>query len=64
VRLNEPYGPKDGVMHTLNLHAAARQLRHVMVEIRNDFIRSERGQQEWAQRLSVPLIQALVHKGD
>jgi predicted N-formylglutamate amidohydrolase len=64
VRLNEPYGPKDGVMHTLNLHAAARQLRHVMVEIRNDFIGSERGQQEWAQRLSVPLIQALVHKGD
>ena len=24
VRLNEPYGPKDGVMHTLNLHAAPR----------------------------------------
>jgi predicted N-formylglutamate amidohydrolase len=29
-----------------------------MFEIRNDLIKSERGQQEWAQRLSVPLIQA------
>lgn len=57
-RLNEPYGPKDGVLHTLNLHAAPRGLKHAMLEIRNDLIASERGQQEWAQRLSVPLIQA------
>ncbi len=57
-RLNEPYGPKDGVLHTLNLHAAPRGLKYAMIEIRNDFISSERGQQEWAQRLSVPLIQA------
>jgi predicted N-formylglutamate amidohydrolase len=57
-RLNEPYGPKDGVLHTLNLHAAPRGLKHAMFEIRNDLIKSERGQQEWAQRLSVPLIQA------
>ena len=57
-RLNEPYGPKDGVMHTLNLHAAPRGLRHAMIEIRNDLIGSERGQDEWAQRLSVPLIHA------
>jgi predicted N-formylglutamate amidohydrolase len=57
-RLNEPYGPKDGVLHTLNLHAAPRGLRHVMIEIRNDLISGTRGQDEWAQRLSVPLIQA------
>ncbi|MBC8035717.1 MAG: N-formylglutamate amidohydrolase [Rhizobiales bacterium] len=57
-RLNEPYGPKDGVLHTLNLHAAPRGLKHAMLEIRNDLIASERGQQEWAQRISVPLIQA------
>jgi len=57
-RLNEPYGPKDGVLHTLNLHAAPRGLKHAMIEIRNDLIATERGQQEWAQRLSVPLIQA------
>ncbi len=59
-RLNEPYGPKDGVLHTLNLHAAPRGLMHAMIEIRNDFITTERGQEEWAQRLSVPLHQAAV----
>ena len=57
-RLNEPYGPKDGVLHTLNLHAVPRGLKHAMIEIRNDLISNERGQDEWAQRLSVPLIQA------
>lgn len=57
-RLNEPYGPKDGVLHSLNVHGFARGLQHAMLEIRNDLISSERGQDEWAQRLSVPLIQA------
>lgn len=57
-RLNEPYGPADGVLHTLNLHASPRGLRHAMIEIRNDLISDERRQDEWAQRLSVPLIQA------
>jgi predicted N-formylglutamate amidohydrolase len=57
-RLNEPYGPKDGVLHLLNLHAVPRGLPHAMIEVRNDLIATERGQMEWAQRLSVPLIQA------
>lgn len=57
-RLNEPYGPKDDVMHTLNLHGFARGLPHAMIEIRNDLVADGRGQDEWAQRLSVPLIQA------
>ena len=35
-RLNEPYGPKDGVLHTLNSHAQPRGLQSVMIEIRND----------------------------
>ena len=60
VRLNEPYGPKDGVLHTLNLHAAPRGLKSVMIEIRNDFIANERGQNEWAQRLAGPLIHAIT----
>ena len=57
-RLNEPYGPKDGVLHTLNMHGFARGLQHAMIEIRNDLVAHARGQDEWAQRLSVPLIQA------
>ncbi len=57
-RRDEPYRPPAGVMRTRNLHAAPRGLRHAMIEIRNDLIGSERGQDEWAQRLSVPLIHA------
>jgi predicted N-formylglutamate amidohydrolase len=57
-RLNEPYGPTDGVLHTLTLHAAPRQLRRVMIEMRNDLIADGRGQDEWAGRLSASLDRA------
>ena len=60
-RLNEPYGPKDGVLHTLNLHAAPRGLQHVMLEMRNDLIAEERGQDEWAERLLASLTLAGAH---
>jgi predicted N-formylglutamate amidohydrolase len=60
-RFNEPYGPDDGVLHTLNLHAAPRGLRHAMIEIRNDFLLDERGQVEWAERLSAALVHAATH---
>ena len=63
-QLNEPYGPKDGVMHLMNLHGAPRGLQHLMIEICNDLIETERKQQQWAQRLSVPLIQAAGKLGD
>jgi predicted N-formylglutamate amidohydrolase len=58
VRRNEPYGPQDGVCHTLNLHAAVRGLLNVMIEIRNDLITTEKGQQEWAERLATTLQEA------
>ncbi len=57
-RLNEPYGPKDGVMHLMNQIAAPRSLPHVMIEIRNDLIETEKTQMEWGHCLSVPLQQA------
>jgi predicted N-formylglutamate amidohydrolase len=57
-RLNEPYGPKDGVMHLMNYHAAPRGLRHVMIEVRNDLIATHPGQNIWANHLTVPLAQA------
>lgn len=60
VRRNEPYGPRDGVLHTLNLHAGVRGLRNAMIEIRNDLIAQERGQDEWAQRISVALGHAIA----
>lgn len=55
VRRNEPYGPQDGVCHTLNLHAGVRGLRNVMIEIRNDLIAQEDGQMHWARRLAEAL---------
>lgn len=41
VCLNEPYGPQDGVTHTLVEHALGAGLLNVMVEIRNDLVTTE-----------------------
>ncbi|CAN5472666.1 N-formylglutamate amidohydrolase [soil metagenome] len=57
-RRNEPYGPQDGVCHTLNVHAEIRGLRNVMLEIRNDLIGDTNGQRSWAQRLATLLQSA------
>jgi predicted N-formylglutamate amidohydrolase len=51
-RRNAPYGPEDGVCHTLNLHTLKRGLEGAMLEIRNDLIASEEGQAAWAERLA------------
>ncbi len=62
-RLNEPYGPKDGVMHLMSVHAAPRGLKHVMIEIRNDLIAQHAGQNTWANHLTVPMAQAATILG-
>lgn len=48
VRRNEPYGPADGVTHTLREHALANGLLNVMIEVRNDLIGDEAGQEVMA----------------
>ena len=55
---NQPYAPRDGVYHTLELHAEARGVPCVMLEIRNDLIRDTPGQQAWAERLAPLLLRA------
>ena len=55
VGMNEPYSPADRVFHTLDRHAVARGLAPLMIEIRNDLIRTENGQASWANRLA-PLL--------
>ena len=35
---NDPYGPEDGVTHSLKLHGIANGLPNVMIELRNDLI--------------------------
>lgn len=52
VRLNEPYGPDDGVSHTLNLHGSSNGLANVMIEIRNDLIDTPQRQAEMAELLA------------
>jgi predicted N-formylglutamate amidohydrolase len=59
VRRNEPYGPEDGVTHTLIKHGLARDLRNVMIEVRNDLIRNEDGQRVMADLLAELLSKAL-----
>lgn len=38
IQRNNPYGPEDGVMHTLQRHAIANQLHNFMLEVRNDLL--------------------------
>lgn len=59
VRRNEPYGPEDGVTHTLRLHALPRGLLNAMIEIRNDLIAEDAGQTAWAHRLALALREAV-----
>lgn len=60
VRRNEPYGPKDGVTHTLIEHALPRAWLNVMLEIRNDLLSDEKDQMAVAEALSRSLIEAIA----
>ena len=40
---NAPYGPEDGVTHTLKEHALPNGLLNVMIEVRNDLLADEEG---------------------
>lgn len=51
IRRNQPYGPKDGVTHTLQVDAIARSLKNVMIEIRNDLIAMPSDRSAMATRL-------------
>lgn len=52
VRRNEPYGPEDGVTHTIQEHALPLGAPNVMIEVRNDLIRTEREQRKMAALLT------------
>lgn len=49
---NDPYGPDDGVTHSLQLHGIARGLPNVMLEVRNDLLRGPEQRQEIAEKLA------------
>lgn len=41
IERNSPYGPEDGVTHTLRLHAIPYGRPNVMIEVRNDLVRDD-----------------------
>ncbi|MDN2565625.1 N-formylglutamate amidohydrolase [Aquibium sp. A9E412] len=57
---NRPYGPQDGVTHTLVRHALPRGWPNVMLEIRNDLIASAADQDEMARRLHALIERAMA----
>lgn len=63
VRRNQPYGPQDGVTHTLAVHAIPQGLLNVMLEIRNDLVADPTSQRVMAERLAGCLAEALVAVG-
>ncbi len=60
VRRNSPYGPADGVTHTLKLQALSRGLPNVMFEVRNDLVREGAQQAAMAERLGDLILAALA----
>lgn len=59
VRRNEPYGPADGVTHSLILHGISRGIPNVMIEVRNDLIADQTDQGVMAGYLSELIAQAI-----
>lgn len=67
VARNEPYGPEDGVTHSLRLHALPRGLANVMIEVRNDLMRTPENIAARAQellRLLEPALRDITIKED
>ena len=63
VRRNDPYGPQDGVTHTLKEHAVKHGHLNVMIEVRNDLIADETGQEAVAKTLTGWVRRALETLG-
>ncbi len=60
VARNAPYGPADGVTHTLREHALCGGHLNVMIEIRNDLIAEDAAQRDMAAMLAGWLEQAVA----
>ncbi|MFB9151605.1 N-formylglutamate amidohydrolase [Roseovarius ramblicola] len=63
IERNAPYGPADGVTHTLRLHGVAGGLPNVMIELRNDLIATPADQDGAARELLDLLCPALAGPG-
>lgn len=52
IGLNQPYEIEDTSDFTIPVHAEARDLPHVLIEVRNDFLRNAQGVMRMAEILS------------
>ncbi|OED46361.1 N-formylglutamate amidohydrolase [Rhodobacteraceae bacterium (ex Bugula neritina AB1)] len=60
IERNKPYGPADGVTHSLKIHGLANQLANVMVEIRNDLVATPQEEEAIAEEMLTLLRPALA----
>ena len=60
IRRNAPYGPDDGVTHTLRRHGLPRGILNVMIEIRNDLVATPEQCTRMAETLAEWLRAALA----
>lgn len=58
VQRNAPYGPQDGVTHTLKVHALPGGHQNVMLEIRSDLIQTPEQQEAMAKMLADWIVDA------
>lgn len=63
VQRNQPYGPQNGVTHTLKEHAIKAGHLNVMLEIRNDLIQSAEQQKQMSEMLAPWVAEACVQAG-
>lgn len=61
---NEPYAASEATDYTITVHGERRGLLHVEIEIRQDLIDTEAGQQAWAARLAALLPRALARTAE
>jgi len=63
VERNSPYGPADGVTHSLKIHGVEHRLMNVMIEVRNDLLETEEMQNAIADELLGLLAPSLKELG-
>ena len=59
IRRNQPYGPEDGVTHSLKIHGIARAIPNVMIEVRNDLVATTAGLERVSAWLNPLVARAL-----
>ena len=63
IHRNRPYGPEDGVTHSLQIHGLANGLPNVMIEVRNDLLQTPEQISAIGDELGQMIIPALIHLG-